>query len=128
MKPLLRRLVKLGIVTDTLSFSTADVDDATLHKDTQVKYMGVARLDDEHRHRRLDVIAIPWFAFGCSLLYFTGSDYFNRSMRHWAKQRGLTLSQNGVARAIRQHRDKVRCKHQEEEIYSHLLYRSLSAL
>ena len=28
-------------------------------------------------------------------------------MRHWAKQRGFTLTQQGLARAIRHHRDKV---------------------
>ena len=31
-----------------------------------------------------------------ALLYFTGSDHFNRSMRHYAKKRGYSLSDHGI--------------------------------
>lgn len=30
-------------------------------------------------------------------MYFTGSDYFNRSMRLFAEQKGFTLSDHGLA-------------------------------
>lgn len=33
------------------------------------------------------------------MLYFTGSDYFNRSMRLYAKKLGYTLSDHGIAPA-----------------------------
>lgn len=36
-----------------------------------------------------------------ALLSFTGSDYFNRSMRHYAKRKGLSLSDHGVQFAVR---------------------------
>lgn len=36
-----------------------------------------------------------------ALLSFTGSDYFNRSMRHYAKRKGLSLSDHGVQKMVR---------------------------
>jgi DNA polymerase lambda len=66
---------------------------------TQSSYHGVFRLlEPGSKHRRLDIICVPYNEMGCALLYFTGSDYFNRSMRHFAKQRGYSLSQHGIAR------------------------------
>jgi len=38
-------------------------------------------------HRRLDLKVYPPEEDAYALLYFTGSDHFNRSMRHYAKQR-----------------------------------------
>ncbi|CAM9148916.1 unnamed protein product, partial [Phaeothamnion confervicola] len=46
----------------------------------------------------------PQQQFAFALLYFTGSDYFNRSMRFFAKVRGLTLSDKGLAIVLRQQR------------------------
>lgn len=34
--------------------------------------------------------------FGFALLYFTGSDHFNCSMRFFAKMKGLSLSDKGL--------------------------------
>ena len=36
-----------------------------------------------------------------ALLYFTGSDHFNRSMRHYAKARGYSLSDHGIVAAVK---------------------------
>ena len=36
-----------------------------------------------------------------ALLYFTGSDHFNRSMRHYASKLGYSLSDHGLVRAHR---------------------------
>lgn len=61
----------------------------------------IARLPDAHaladlprplRRRRVDIKVYPWQCLPFALLYFTGSEHFNRSMRFYAKQvRGVWL-------------------------------------
>ncbi|KAH8060759.1 DNA-directed DNA polymerase [Aureococcus anophagefferens] len=48
-------------------------------------FMGICRLDSLP-HRRIDVKVYAPQHYACALLYFTGSDHFNRSMR-WARRR-----------------------------------------
>lgn len=43
-------------------------------------------------HRRINIKVYPRRCFGLALLYFTGSDHFNRSMRLFARKKGWTLS------------------------------------
>ena len=38
----------------------------------------------------------PKEQYGYAILYFTGSDYFNRSMRLFADKKGFTLSDHGM--------------------------------
>jgi DNA polymerase beta len=60
------------------------------------KYMGVCQLPKdtmEHDHRRLDIRLIPSDQFHCALLYFTGSDQFNKTMRQHALDQGFTLNE-----------------------------------
>jgi hypothetical protein len=88
-------------------------------------YMGVCRLPPEANgsgtHRRIDIRMIPRESWACALLYFTGSDHFNRhrptdyfslslslfsgpsnrwslcrSMRLWARRNGLSLSEKDL--------------------------------
>ena len=53
------------------------------------------------RFRRLDLKVYPVEEFAYALLYFTGSDHFNRSMRHYAKCRGYSLSDHGIVSALK---------------------------
>jgi len=69
-----------GLITDTLS-----------HGDT--KFMGVCRKDEKSIFRRLDIRLIPNDQFYCGVLYFTGSDVFNKAMRAWALDQGFTLNE-----------------------------------
>ena len=64
-------------------------------------YNGIVRLPGKALHRRLDIKVYPPSEYAYALLYFTGSDHFNRSMRHYAKQRGYSLSDHGLVRAHR---------------------------
>lgn len=43
--------------------------------------------------RRLDIRLTPYDQYWCSILYFTGSDMFNKEMRTHALQKGFTLNE-----------------------------------
>jgi len=50
--------------------------------------------DVKHGHaRRLDIRLTPHDQYYCSILYFTGSDLFNKNMRAHALQNGFTLNE-----------------------------------
>lgn len=79
------------------------------HEDNgeQKKYMGVCRLPG-HRHRRLDIIIVPYDEYACALMYFTGSAHFNRSMRALAKTKSMSLSEHSLNKdVVRQGSSKV---------------------
>lgn len=78
-------------------------DDLVSHEENgnQKKYMGVCRLPGPgQRHRRLDIIIVPYGEFACALLYFTGSAHFNRSMRALAKTKGMSLSEHSLNKDV----------------------------
>lgn len=58
--------------------------------------MGICKLDEYPKFRRIDIKIYPSELYGFALLYFTGSGPFNRSMRLYAKKRGLMLSDIGL--------------------------------
>ncbi|XP_066951228.1 DNA polymerase beta-like [Macrobrachium rosenbergii] len=74
------RLKKKGLVTDTLSMGDS-------------KFMGVCQLKEDLPFRRLDIRLIPHDQYFCGILYFTGSDIFNKTMRAHALEEGFTLNE-----------------------------------
>ncbi|KAG8011822.1 DNA polymerase beta [Nibea albiflora] len=76
----------IGFVTDTLSKG-------------DTKFMGVCQLqqsdedEEEYLHRRIDIRLIPKDQYYCGVLYFTGSDIFNKNMRTHALEKGFTLNE-----------------------------------
>nr|WKN12661.1 PolL [Chaunax abei] len=81
-------------------------DDLVSHEENgeQKKYMGVCCLPGpDHRHRRLDIILIPYNEFACALMYFTGSAHFNRSMRALAKTKNMSLSEHSLNENVVRH-------------------------
>ncbi|EDO35929.1 predicted protein [Nematostella vectensis] len=92
MGPLLCELKSSGFLTDDLV--SADIED-------QKKYMGVCKLPGEDtKHRRLDIIVVPYNEWACAIVYFTGSDHFNRSIRLLAKKNGMSLSNHALKTGV----------------------------
>lgn len=48
--------------------------------------------------RRVDFLLVPETEIGAALIYFTGNDIFNRSMRLLASKKGMRLNQRGLYR------------------------------
>ncbi|KAJ6120079.1 DNA polymerase family X [Penicillium sp. IBT 18751x] len=46
--------------------------------------------------RRIDLLFVPGAEVGAAMLYFTGNDIFNRSMRLLARKKGMSLNQRGL--------------------------------
>ena len=47
-------------------------------------------------HHRLDIKYYPLEQYAYAMLYFTGSDYFNRSMRLFARKKNYSLSDHSL--------------------------------
>ena len=67
------------------------IDD--LNKRVTTKYNGVCKLNQNSLARRIDIRYINKESLPFALLYFTGSDNFNKNMRKLAKQKGYTLNE-----------------------------------
>lgn len=50
--------------------------------------------------RRIDFLLVPATQMGAALIYFTGDDIFNRSLRLLAQKKGMKLNQRGLYRKI----------------------------
>ena len=87
MRPLVDTLTKSSFLTHAL---------ATSHSSDGSKWHGVSRLPNGGLHRRLDLLFVPWKERGAALIYFTGNDIFNRSLRLLASKKGMGLNQRGL--------------------------------
>lgn len=54
---------------------------------------GVCKLNVEKPYRRLDIRLAPHDQYYCAILYFTGSDMFNKEMRTHALEKKYTLNE-----------------------------------
>lgn len=54
--------------------------------------------------RRIDLLLVPASEIGAALIYFTGDDIFNRSMRLLAGKKGMRLNQRGLYRDVMRER------------------------
>ncbi|KAF4512455.1 hypothetical protein G6O67_001594 [Ophiocordyceps sinensis] len=50
--------------------------------------------------RRIDFLLVPETEMGGALIYFTGNDIFNRSMRLLARKKGMRLNQRGLYKNV----------------------------
>ncbi|KAM5355946.1 hypothetical protein ACJ41O_002592 [Fusarium nematophilum] len=58
--------------------------------------------------RRIDFLLVPESEMGAALIYFTGNDIFNRSMRLLASKKGMRLNQRGLYRDVMRGPQRVR--------------------
>ncbi|KAK1688271.1 hypothetical protein BDP55DRAFT_657355 [Colletotrichum godetiae] len=58
--------------------------------------------DGEYRKvwRRVDFLVVPEAEIGAALIYFTGNDIFNRSIRLLASKKGMRLNQRGLYKNV----------------------------
>ena len=75
---------------------------ATTDPTRGTKWHGAACLpsNKEQVWRRVDFLLVPWEEMGAALIYFTGNDIFNRSMRLLASRRGMQLNQRGLFKDV----------------------------
>jgi DNA polymerase/3'-5' exonuclease PolX len=59
------------------------------------KFMGICQLPGKPA-RRLDILMTPAAEYPYAVLYFTGSQGFNISVRQWALDKGYTLNEHGM--------------------------------
>lgn len=69
---------------------------ATTDKIDGSKWHGAAALAGTTVWRRIDFLLVPWDEIGAALIYFTGNDIFNRSIRLLASRKGMRLNQRGL--------------------------------
>lgn len=72
------------------------------------KWHGACCLPGQTQWRRIDFLLVPWAEMGAALIYFTGNDIFNRSMRLLASKKGYRLNQRGL------YKDVIRGKNREK--------------
>ena len=82
---LVDKLTERKIIIDSLTMSD--------NNDTNCQiFMGICKLNENSLYRRLDIKVYEKSFFPFAILYFTGSAYFNRSLRLFAKKKGYHLS------------------------------------
>ncbi|KAI1044859.1 hypothetical protein LB505_005255 [Fusarium chuoi] len=63
----------------------------------------ISGFNEEHYRpvwRRIDFLLVPATEMGAALIYFTGNDIFNRSMRLLASKKGMRLNQRGLYKDV----------------------------
>ncbi|KAH7403484.1 hypothetical protein BKA64DRAFT_451570 [Cadophora sp. MPI-SDFR-AT-0126] len=67
---------------------------------TGSKWHGACVLPGNPFWRRIDFLVVPETEFGAALLYFTGDDIFNRSIRLLASKKNMRLNQKGLYKDV----------------------------
>ncbi|KAK2023810.1 hypothetical protein LX32DRAFT_627334 [Colletotrichum zoysiae] len=105
LTPFLHRLVKTLEAQDflvaRLAGSRDETDGSKWHGCCVLpKIRGVN--DENYRRvwRRVDFLVVPETEMGAALIYFTGNDVFNRSIRLLASKKGMRLNQKGLYKDV----------------------------
>jgi DNA polymerase IV len=79
---------------------------ATSHSNdpTGTKWHGASCLPTSNVWRRMDLLLVPEEEMGAALIYFTGNDIFNRSIRLLARKKHMRLNQKGLYKDVKRGR------------------------
>ena len=110
LETLINKLIELKLIVETLSFSNSKNDN-----ECNV-FMGICKWKSGI-NRRIDIKVYKKDLYPFAILYFTGSAYFNRSMRLFARYLGFHLSDKELS--YRKNGVKILCKN-EREIFEKL--------
>ena len=93
--------LKVGLATASSSHST----DSVGSKWHGACALPLPKVNDQGENipmpwRRIDFLFVPWDEIGAALLYFTGNDIFNRSIRLLAGKKGMRLNQHGLYKNV----------------------------
>ncbi|KAJ5995586.1 DNA polymerase family X [Penicillium waksmanii] len=92
-----RTVVMTVIVPKLFEEGFLQVGLATSHRNNDgSKWHGASCLPGSKVWRRIDLLFVPGPELGAALLYFTGNDIFNRSMRLLARKKQMCLNQHGL--------------------------------
>lgn len=58
--------------------------------------------------RRIDFLLVPYAELGAALVYFTGNDIFNRSLRLLASKKKMRLNQRGLFKDVMREADRTK--------------------
>lgn len=72
------------------------------------KWHGASALPGNPVWRRIDLLFVPGDELGAALIYFTGNDVFNRSLRLLASKKGMCLNQKGLFADILRRPDRLK--------------------
>lgn len=109
---LISRLKEINLITDHLTIPNIPTEARC------ITYMGVCRYE-QGNHRRIDIKYYPLEQFPYALLYLTGSDYFNKSMRLYAKKKGYSLTDCGLMPIDKKYPNPPKCE-EEKDIFAFL--------
>jgi DNA polymerase IV len=94
-------LVPCLFKTDFLKVSLAT---SRSNDSTGTKWHGASCLPKSTIWRRMDFLVVPEYEMGAALIYFTGNDIFNRSIRLLARKKGMRLNQKGLYKDVKRGR------------------------
>ena len=103
LETLVPRLEKQGFLVASLAVTSRD-DGTKWHGACVLPPTVSSALEEasdiRRRWRRIDLLLVPNDEIGAALLYFTGNDIFNRSMRLLARKKGMRLNQRGLYKDV----------------------------
>jgi len=99
LSSLITSLKEIGLVKETFTNLKTSHDNYV--------FMGMMQLKESLPNRRVDIKVYKRECFAFALLYFTGSAYFNRSMRLLANKLGFSLSDQGLVKVNRIKNEKI---------------------
>lgn len=86
IEKLVPMLTKSGFLVASLAETSAEGS----------KWHGASCIPGAHIWRRIDFLLVPEEELGAAMIYFTGNDIFNRSLRLLASKKKMRLNQRGL--------------------------------